>query len=388
MQAIRHRKFTKPLILMSVARDILGEFLGSFGTDLAAAGVVLPDAAMPDAEYCGALSKLMLSPDGLPFALNEVLCAVDEMATPDGRAQLLEAVLKARLGLEIRQESSDLDFAMLVWLRAPTLFVCKHAEFQTTRCCTFTCFGAANPKDRSLTFAPPDAPTVAQMTATIDGWYASRHKGIETTNIEVYPFADDVWFPVRHGDSYVRAMTAERQQRKVIHFRPEKDDIAIYSPALDTLRVTVKTKGEKTLYRESFGYHLFGDSQYFSTAATHTLEPLRVQGQRVLDVDGLKGVERIALIELEVELDQRLHEVKILKGKDLFALAAESGETLFPENCTVKRAVFELRFSGGGKPCQVHICPPHKVRLTRGCDSEIVRRWLLLRKLRVAATGA
>lgn len=383
MQAMGHRKFTNPLLLMSVARDILGEFLGTFGTDLAAAGVVLPDSTAPDNEYFAALAKMILSPEDLPLALNEAMHAVEDMADGEGRARLTTAVQAACLHQDIRQESSDLDFAVQVWLRAPALFACKHAELGTSRYCTFEHFAAAHSTNRSQAFALPGTRTIEQMTTAIDAWYASRHKGVGTTAIEAYPLVGKFLFLVRHGDTYVRALTAGRQQRKVIHYRPEKDDVVIYVPGLDELRVAARTPGEVRLYRECFGYHLFGDLEYFSSELTCTLAPLATLGEHALDTDGLKGVYQITLTELDVDLASTGSGVRILKAADVFALAAATGENLFPAGCTVTRAVFAFQFAPGGKRHSVQVRPPNKLKVARGCDDEAVHHWLLLRGFRV-----
>ena len=388
MGSLRFRRFTQPLLLMGVERGLLHEFFGKFARELAGGSVVLPDASVPDDEYFRALCRLLMAPEGLPFALNEALYAVDEMADSDGRARLQAAVEGARLPVGVRQESSDLDFAIQTWLLAPSLFTRKHAERQSSRCSTFEYFGAVKPTDRTRTFAPPDDRTLRGLTAAIDAWYVRRQKGVETTAIEVYWFEDETWFLVRHGDTYVRAPALDGAQRRVIHYRPEKDDLAVYCPTLDEIRVTVRTKGEKTLYRECFGFYLFGDLQHFSPAMTYTLEPLVAEGSRSLEVDGLRGVSRIALAGLDVSLDASGSEVILHRGADLFASAAESGRTLFPENSTVMRAAFSFFFTGCAKPRTVHVCPPNKLRIARGCDAEVVHRWLSLRRFRVTGVAA
>ena len=370
-------------MLMTVERGLLKEFFGRFRQDLEKGGVALPDAALPDDKYAGALAMLTLAPDRLPLELNEALHAIDDMATAEARARLLDAVQTTRLRLDLRQDSSDLDLAIQLWLRAPALFARKHAELQTSRFCNLQYFEAVRPVNRSGRFAVPDDKTLAVMTADIDAWYARRHKGIETTSIEVYPFEDAVLFLIRHGDTYVRAMTAERRQRQVIHYRPEKDDLVVYVPALDELRVTAQKRGEQRLYRECFGYHLFQDLRYFSPELTFTLAPLLSEGEHVLDVHGLKGVHRITLTEIHVDLDSSGREVNVLKSDDLFARAAKTGQELFPDGCTVTRAVFAFHLVPGEKPYAVHVCPPNKLKVAHGCDVDVVHRWLLFCKFRV-----
>ena len=94
------------------------------------------------------------------------------------------------------------------------------------------------------------------------------------------------WFVIRHGDTFLRTAKVEKQKITFLHFRPAKDDVVVFSPGYEELRIHAATKGERELYREEFGVRLRGDGKYFSERKSFTLEPLRVDGAGALKWDG------------------------------------------------------------------------------------------------------
>jgi hypothetical protein len=385
---IKFKRFSKPHLLKSITRDLLVQFFDRFRDELAAGDISLPGPALPDEAYFGSLARLLMSPEGLPDGLNEALLAIDEMATPAGQEQLELAVAEAQAGLVFRPESSSEEIALQVWLAAPELLASKHNQQGLLRLTAFDYFGAnpANPAgERVPPVTAPDRAALEALTANLDRWFARHNRGQQTTRIECYPIDGEYWFLVRHGDAFTRAPKVERQKTEVLHFRPEKDDVIVYSPMHDEIRINARTKGERDLYVEQFGICLRGSGDYFSARKTYTLEPLRRDGADALDAAGIEGIRKITLRELEVLRENDLHEIITREADDVFrcAPAGEPDENPIPEDGVLTRAAFEVLFADSAKPRWVQIRPPNRLKLGRHCDAQRVGRWMSARGFRV-----
>jgi len=399
MAIIKFKRFTKPHVLRRLGRPLLARFLAQFAPQLAAQTLSLPAPALPDGLYFQALARLLMSPEGLTEPLNEALFAIDEMATPEGQQRLETAIAQSGLALRLQHESSPADVALQVWMAAPALLARLHNEQRLLRLAAFEYFGAQPPKfdpNPNLNSNPPPRPAVWRTTGagldicpaplidSLDQWFARHQRGRQTARLEVYPLAGEFWFLVRHGDNFTRAPKVEGQLTEVLHFRPEKDDVIVYSPAHDELRLNARTKGEKELYRRQFGLHLGGSEDYFSEGRTYTLEPLRKEGADALDAAGLEGISQITLRELEVSWDNGLHHVLIRQADDLFQCPSCAGSSAaIPPNGRLARAGFLLLFEDSAKPRPVQIQPPNILKLGRHCDALAVDRWLSMRGFRI-----
>ena len=375
--------FPQTLLLMEVERGLLHEFLSQFRNELGEYGLTLPDPLLSHEEYSRALSRMMMSSTGIPDVLFEALCDVVEMAYADGHERLQEAIISENSPVVFREDSSNLDFAIQAWLHHPGIFKKKRAEIRITRLSSFEYFQATAPAQPCARVLPPAPEVLDRLTHCIDPWYAQHKKGTGTTHIEAYMIADECWLVIRHGDGCVRMPAAGIPQRQVMHFRPERDDVAVYSPESNELRINVKTKGEAQLYREAIGFHLFGDVHYFSNATTYTLDPLRELREQVLDTAGVTGVREIMLTELHVQVSGAESPPRRFFATNLFS-AAECGltEDLFPDGYVICQATFDFYFGGEQRPRSVHVCPPNKLKLSRHCDARLVHRWLSLRGLK------
>jgi hypothetical protein len=229
-----------------------------------------------------------------------------------------------------------------------------------------------------------DKAAVGTLTIALDEWFAVNHRGSETTRIEVYPLRGEYWFLIRHGDVFIRAPKVRQQTTEILHYRPERDDVVVYSPALDEIRVNARTQGERELYIQQFGLHLHGSLDYFSHRSPYTLEPLRTQGQSALDADGLKGIANITLRELEILLNNNQRETITRQAEDIFRCAPldprQAGP--IPEDVHLARAIFDVQFAGVRKAHPVEIRPPNILKVSRRSDPHAVQDWLLKRGFR------
>lgn len=70
---MKFKRFTKPNFLKEIGRELLGRFLGQFKTELADKKIVLPAETLNDDDYFKVMSRIAMSPDGLPDGLFEAI---------------------------------------------------------------------------------------------------------------------------------------------------------------------------------------------------------------------------------------------------------------------------------------------------------------------------
>ena len=210
----------------------------------------------------------------------------------------------------------------------------------------------------------PGTPVLDLVTADLDSWFRDNNRGEENAFIEPYAIDGEFWFLVRHGDTFARLEKLERGRRlRMLHFRPAKNDVVVYTPERDEIRIHAGTKGERELYRRAFGKRLLDDDRYFSERKAFTLEPLRAEGAKVLERDGDGEVARIVLREIEVAFGGGFNDVVIRKSDDVFAAALARGREAIPDGGRLIRAAFDFWFTGAKKPRKVQVRPPNVLKL-------------------------
>ncbi len=380
---MRFKRFTKPAFLKGIGRDLLGRFFDRFKAALAEKNINLPARDLEDDKYFASLSRVVMRPDGLPDDLFEALYAIEEMATEEGEQRLQAARERGELAIDPAEQASKGDIAVRAFLEAPELVAQKNNELRLARLTSFEYHGAKEPVDRSDSIAMPAKPALDLITADLDAWFRDNNRGEEDAFIEPYSIDGEFWFLVRHGDTFARMAKLEKGRRlKMLHFRPAKDDVVVYTPERDELRIHAGTKGERELYRRTFGMRLFGDDRYFSERKAFTLEPLRAEGARVLEWDGDGDVARIVLREIEVAFGGGFNDVVIRKSDDIFAAALARGRDAIPDGGRLVRAAFDFWFTGAKRPRKVQVRPPNILKLGRYCDASAVHRWLSEKNLR------
>jgi len=388
---MKFKRFTKPGFLKEIGRQLLVQFFERFSEDLAVKHIVLPAATMEDDPYFQAMSRVAMLPDGLPENLFEAIYAIEGMANDEGQERLERAVEQAGLPLTFSENSTKADIAVQVWMADPALFVQKLNEQRLVRLSAFEYFSSKAPVDRRQSFTAPDEAAISRITFDMDAWFRQHNRGEQTAHIEIYPIDGEFWFLIRHGDTFARMPKAAANRRvEVLHFRPTKDDVVVYSPVRDEIRIHTGTKGERELYQETFGVRLFGDDKYFSERKAYTLEPLRTDALDALDTDGLPGISRVVLREIEMAWDGGHNEVVIRKADDIFAAAADRvpERDAIPQGARLVRAAFDFYFGDCAKPRKVQMRVPNILKLGRHCDAALVHQWISARGFRVTVTSA
>jgi hypothetical protein len=383
MQFLKFRRFTRPGLLRSAGRDLLQDFFAQFTRDLVEAGVPPPPSTASDDEYFVAVSNWLLRPEALPDRLTEALFALDEMASAEGLERLQGAVARAGLRVSLPEDCSNLEVALRIWLQAPHVVATEHNRQRLLRLTRFEYW--SGPEGGNSRDPGPPA-SLDALVERLDAWFKAHLRGEETACVRVFPFGGEQWFLIRHGDTFTRTPKVERRRSEILHFRPERDDVVVWSPEWDEIRINARTRGERELYRQEFGRLLGGNPAHFSDRSTYTLEPLRTEGPRVLDTSFIEGIKRIRLREIEVVADNGHGEFWTRGADDLFAASAETGEPI-PSWGRLTRAAFEVEFAGSPRPRPVHVTPPNVLRLGRHCDAPLINHWMRHYGLRSPAHG-
>jgi hypothetical protein len=393
MPTLRLKCLNKPGILKRIGRPLLTRFFEQFAADFNSNGLALPPPELADADYFNSLAQLLMRPEALPDALNEALVAVDDLSAPQGFEALERSPgWPARQPL-LKPDSTREDIALQLWLADSKFLISVHNQLRLARLTVFEYAshpnGAASSPlpirlgEGSGVRASLDKSAILSLTFALDSWFATNHRGSETTRIEVYPLRDEYWFLIRHGDLFIRAPRVRQQTTEILHYRPERDDVVVYSPALEEIRVNARTQGERELYIQQFGLHLRGSLEHFSHRAPYTLEPLRTHGASALDPDGLDGISNITLRELEIVLNNNQRETITHEAEDIFCCHRDPrGTSPIPNDGYLARAIFNLQFAGASKAHPVEIRLPNVLKLSRRCDPHAVQDWLIKRGFR------
>jgi hypothetical protein len=381
---IRFKRFSRPQILKRIRPELLDRFFNHFEPELKARNLCLPSPKMDDDTYFGFLTRLLASPEALPDSINEALFGIDELACAEGQEQLELAVARAALPMVFLPDSSSAELALQVWLADPALLARTYNQQRLQKLSAFEHFGCCLRQAEGRAPAEPTQVTVEALVAALDPWFVRHHRGQNTTRIELYPLNGEHWFLVRHGDTFSRTPKVEAQKTEILHFRPERDDVIVYSPEHDELRINARTKGERDLYVKKFGQCLRGSEDYFSQRRTYTLEPLRTEGAEALDPAGIEGISKIVLRQVEVAWYEAGREVLTREADDIFQLNCAEAQMCppIPEGGHLCRAAFDFHFADQTRPRTVQIRLPNRIKLGRHCDIQLVDRWLRERGFR------
>ena len=372
---MKFRRFTKTKFLTEIGRELLGKFFERFQNKLEKARVTLPGAELADAPYYSALARVLLAPEDLPVEMSEVLFAIDALSSEAGEDQLEAAMKKEKPPLTFATKSSRADMAMQVWLARPELLARVYNEARLIRVSAFEFHGTPAPADRRKTFTLPDKARHAALVKAVDEWCQAHTRGEGTVQVGHHEIDDEHWFLVRHGDTYARTATVE-QDKPVIHYRPAKDDVVVYAPEFDEIRIHAGTKGEKELYRASFGQYLHGDPNLFSEPKAYVLDRLRTHPDEAMSLEGFPGIKQVLLVEVELRWPGSFKDAIVKKSKDIFGSAAsrKPPRKAVPDTGRVTRAKFEFLFEGETKPQTVTVKPVNELKVARHCDARLVHR--------------
>lgn len=376
MGAFNLRRFSSPGSLRTVHPRHLLAFLKPFREFLARRGLeLLAEPTADEIDYDALVAILMDPGPDTPPELIDALYCVHEMATDEGMDALLEAAVAHSLPLEPRADQTPADVAMQMWVLDAELVQQKHAEQFLAHPRSFEyyqCKVAKPPK-----FKLPRAEVLCALEHDVDNWFEQKRRG-RGARIFPFPKDDGVWFLIRHGSPYRREGSIRDGEPSSVHYRPLKFDVLVYDPRIGEIRVNAASKGEKSVYREKFGKHLFGDPDFFPGTNKYDLEPLRRDGKASLVCVDVAGMEWARLKEVQYYWGGAYGEIEGRRASDVLA-AYEARDRSLPERPRMIRAAFEIRFENCRRSRTVVVRPPNVAQYTRDGDSTIIENWLTKR---------
>lgn len=378
------RRFSCPDTLKAIAAKRLLTFLKPHRRFLLSRGVTLPQSATDgDLDY-EKLAAVFLTPDAqTPRDLIDALYFVDEMATPEGMDALLAEAKQHKLKLAVGADHSPADIAVQIWLLDKGILERKHAEHYLAKVRSFESYQMD--RSRKPAFKRPSDKQLKVLAGALDDWFEEKKRG-RGARIIVCEKEDGIWFLVRHGDPYKREESIDGLKASSVYYRPLKPDVLVYSPQIRELRINARSKGEKELYRTTFGKYLFGDEDIFPGTEKYTLDPLRELGEDSLALGDIDGIDWIKLREVQFFFGGNPWEVVTRKSDDVFALI-KSRDRSFPESGRIIRATFQVKFSDAKTPRSVVIKPSNIAQFTRDDDSVLVEQWLEARGFIIKGEG-
>ncbi len=373
MSAFNPRRFSRPETLRHIAPHHLLEFLNPYREYLSSRKVRLPDALPLDGLDYDALCLVLLNPDShTPPEIIEAMFYINGLATPEGFDALQNAIEGTDLDVEIPPDATPSDLAIQVWLKDPALLERLHAEQFLLHPRSFEYFRTT--RSPVPPFVEPHVETIRILEHALDEWFVKKRRG-RTSRVFVFVKPDFVWFLVRHGEPFTREAAILEGESTSVHYRPEKYDVLVYDPQSGEIRMNARSKGEKQLYREKFGFYLFGDVHYFDGQSKFSLEPLRLDGVGSLVCSDVTGMDWVRLKEIHFYLGGEFQEVEILKADDVFATLERRGGSL-PDRAPITRCTFEIQFSDSKAPRMVTISSMNKAMFKRDDDALVLEDWM------------
>lgn len=375
MATLNLRRFSNPEALKVVSPNHLSQLLLPFqsyfsrrGVDVAALG------SSSEFDYAGLVGVLMAPDEETPKELTDQLYLIHEMASEDGAESLVHEASEHGIDLE-GTDITPADVAIQMFLKNRELLERKHAEQFIHRPRSFEYFQVE--KNPIPEFTPPDADQVKALESDLSEWFLSKKRG---GDCRVFFFSQDdgMWFMVRHGDLYKREGTMDKGKSGSVCFRPEKFDVLRYDVTTGEIAIHAASRKDKDIYRNKFGYRIFGDENFFPGAEKYTLEPLRSAGAASLACDGFTEIEWIRLKEIQLIFGGPKGERVTRSADDLFVHWERSGATIHPSARIVK-ANFFVKFTDAKTPRTVTIRPSNVAHYVRDHDGLTLERFLLER---------
>lgn len=371
MSSLSFRRFTSAYALREVDPAVLIDFLRPHAAFLAAHNVGLPTD--PDRLDIERVEIALLSSVGdLPVDLVDALWHIHEMSTPAGMESLLSAADQAGVALP-NDRLAPADIATRVWVADPDLLRRCHSELSVMRRRSFETFVPA--KGTTLAWVPPGPEKIAAFDAAVASWYVANRRG-RGARVLFFDHGDELRFLVRHGGPYRREGSLDEGEPGCVRYRPMAHGVVAFDRRTWELRINGGTKGERAMYRELIGLHIFGRREMFPPDPDrYDLEPLRVLGRRSMVCTDVAGLASVRLSELSLYVGGPYHRRKVEKADDVLLALEAAGETIAPD-ALLSSATFDVRFTDGRKPRPVTIRHGNTASYTRDTDAELIEDFL------------
>jgi hypothetical protein len=362
--------FTHADILSTIEFDSLMELLHPHESYLKSRGFASPGRGLATADY-PKLALILVNSDGeTPPDLLEALHVIGNVGVPERVDQLLE--LARSHGVETNDRVTAIDLAIRVWFKAPMELVKMARDEFLQKAFKFEYFPAAETTNGEI--KPEKKTDFSKLEKRLDDWFFEHKRGIGS-EVQCADSGTELRFLVDHGLTCKRDRDRKGRRSSPLYFRPEKMDIVVLDLVEHELRVHASTVGEVELYVTEFGRHLFGNPDYFTFKKKYTLEPLRTHGRKALTCKGIEGMKSVRLRAINWTWENAIGHKVNHRASDLF-LAFAVQATEIPPDAILKKAIFEVEFSGVEKPHKFSVWPPKSSGHGWGEEAALIEKWL------------
>jgi len=384
MSSINLRRFSKTDVLKKIDSKYLYQFLAKYSEYFTSRGMCILKASDNFGTYYDLLSEILMTPDErTPAELSEALYYINEMCTPEAFDLIQDTIAGTEIDDIIKTNVSPADLVLQVWLIKPNLIERLHAQQFMFKPRAFEYFKSSSANTDSFKEATPE--TIKNLEADLNEWFSRKRRG-KNCKVHIFNKSDMIWFLVRHGEPYTRESVIQDGESISLYYQPEKYDVLIYNRQTGEIRMHARSKGEKELYRTRFGYHFFGNSEFFDSRGKFTLKPLRENGQDSLLCSDITGMEWAKLKELQIYYGGTQKEIEIRKAEDLFASLQERDRTI-PQSGHLLKAGFLIKFCDSKTPRTIIINAGNKAQFKRDDDAEILEDWMMQRGFITVSDG-
>jgi len=369
------RRFATPEHLKRLDSKILIQFLLPFESYLETKGIHLKSYDNQPIKYEFLSSVLLNANEDMPVELSDALYFVNEMSSDDKIDILLDAARDNKIEIIGGPDITPMDIAARLWIVNSDILESLHAETLVSKPKSFEHFRSADKPPKTLPV--PDSETILKMQNDFDEWFIANKRG---GSCKVFPFdhGRKLCLLVRHGKPFKREGSLTNGESQTILYRPESYDVIIYDHHDNELAINGSvTKGEKTLYLEVIGRHLFGKDDYFLNETKYSLEPLLKDGAMSLVCTDVSGIDGIKLIQIKRYLGGAHGDKETIDSKDYFSSKSWDGEISSAK--PLVSATFAIHFENTKRARTVRIVPPNKAIYERDDDSVLVENLLKAR---------
>jgi len=362
------RWYTEEGNLRSIGRAHLERLLALYSHDLNQAGLVIAEPESDDAYY-QALANVFMRPEGIPASLHEALYFIKGLDNERGEERLVRAIRAGRVQLNLQDEYSTADKALLIWLQDESLVKELHMQVGLDASKSFISFRA----DAVLPLAMADFTEAKHdIEAALASAFGGHARG-RWAEVNCYPRNGEFVFVVRHTEPFRRETRHIPNGTEPMFYWPTVQDLVVFNEEYQELRMNVATGWLKTLYAETFGYYLFGDIGVFKESPKYTLQPLLDEGHGALEGEAF-GLQSIRLYELHTLVNAETNDVRIRRADDVFE--AYSNEGGLPAGESLECAVFKVRMADSRHERTVTIRPPNRSKYMQDQSGQAVTAWL------------
>jgi len=375
MSAHNPRKFASPGNLKKLEQNILIKFLQPFKRYLESKGMQLQINGTTSFDYDLLASILLNADDDMPVELSDALFFVNEMASEDRMDALLVSARNNNIPIVNNDDVTPADIAAQLWIVKPDLLESLHAEYLVSKPKAFEHFRSYEETPANLPI--PDRAVLLKMQKELDEWFISHKRG---GSCKVFPFdhGRKLCLLIRHGKPFKREGSLTNGKSQTILYRPESYDVIIYDHADNELAINGSaTKGERLLYLEVVGKHLFGSVDYFLSETKYILDPLMTDGAASLVCSDIEGIDNVKLIQVKRYLGGEHGDKETIDTKDYFSSKSWDGELSLHKSLV--SATLSIEFTNAKRPRTVRIVPPNKAIFERDDDSTSVEQLLKAR---------